>query len=239
MAFDWQSDSQAVYFVGGKDWSQPYRYDVTTAIAEPLSPPEGSDLGEIRYDSDLIGGWRSPDGERFIRQVRYTARQRVPEGGGEVVFKLPSMEYLGRQDYYAQECDNGQAFSVDHTTFTCNTTGDVSSYYRFDEPKVVAGEAPMRWIIQEGRWFMKENGRSVTRLRQAEEDSPLPALRYLYKTKSTNMVDPFGMYISQNLRDGYNSRDFSSFFPPLPTPEIYWESAHRQLEQQNKGANGG
>ncbi len=38
MGFDWQPDSQAVYFVGGKRWRQPYRYDVTTAIAEPLFP---------------------------------------------------------------------------------------------------------------------------------------------------------------------------------------------------------
>ncbi|MGF1727928.1 hypothetical protein [Photobacterium nomapromontoriensis] len=242
-SFDWQADSQAVYFTGGQSWQQALRYDVTIGTATPLSPPPESELGELNYDTDFVSGWRSPDGKHLIRQLSYYAMLRVTDSKNQAVFTLPNMEYLGREAHYAKGCNKGLAFSADHSTFTCNTIGDTFSYYRFATPKVVAGIAPQRWIVQEGQWFMSEDSNDITRLRQPEEDSPLSAVRYTYTGKGKGPLDViagyFSMSISQNLRDDYNRRDFSAFFPPLPSPDMYWESAYRQLDAQSKGGERG
>ena len=230
LQFEWLDDGSAAYFaMGGEAW----RFDAATKTAEMLMPEEGSYNEELDYDR-FYGMRLSSDKQYLIRTVPYQEAEKNPDIGAYGVFKLPEMAYLGRSDYYTEECDNGLAHSIDRKYFTCTTTGSKANYYDLDNVQEVVGVAPQRWIIQDNRWFMPDNSHSVIRVRD-QENTEIPALRYIYKVETGfDLAAALGFYLPKNLRDDFEQRDFREFFPPLPTPEVYEKAKQIMLDRVAK-----
>ncbi|QUM85205.1 hypothetical protein [Moritella sp. 28] len=141
--------------------------------------------------------------------------------GDFVTYDAKTFKLIDKLDYYPKGCDHFIYFSIDNSFFTCNKIksweGDIVSYTVFDAkpPFKILGEAPALGVLQPNTLYT-DYGHFVYRKKRPDENSPINQVKYWYKYNNHSARDIF-FYISPNLRDGYNNRDFTSFYPPLPT----------------------
>ncbi|WP_299015057.1 hypothetical protein [uncultured Photobacterium sp.] len=239
VSYHWMPDSRSVYFMN----AELQRYDVVTKQLENVRPKANSELGDVSYSEHAGSYFISLEQDRLVQALSRKLKEKTPDEGTSILFRLSDMAYLGRKNYYDEACEAGQSYSLDRRSFTCANRRGPMNYYHIDAPAQVAGQSPQRWIIQEGKWFLSEEMRLITRYRQSDEDCPLSALNYYYQVAENSpgqgeLIGGFSLYLPLHLREGFNQRDWRPFFPPLPTTVQYQESLQRQLKQLKEYGRG-
>ncbi|UTM59794.1 hypothetical protein L4174_017125 [Photobacterium sp. CCB-ST2H9] len=232
--FDWEKDSNGIYFVGGDNWSQPFYFDVAHDELKDLVPSNRSELADLNYEDDIVGGRRSADGKYFIRQLKHDVINNSPELGRHVIFKLPEMKYISRENVFPKECNDGQQISADGQYFTCVFSKDGNHYYRLDEPQLSLGNAIEPWIIQASRWYMLDNTNAILRVSQNSDDSPLEDLLYIYKSRNSDYeIGPLSYFIPESLINKSDNINLYQYFPPMPNETLYQEALNNVLKREN------
>ncbi|KKC97830.1 hypothetical protein [Photobacterium halotolerans] len=225
--YDWDKNSKGVYFVGGKSWNEPFYFNVQSGLLKPLKP-HTDDLGGLSYNQDLYGGLRTPDGNKFIRLVKEEVLENNQNLKKEILFELPSMSYIGNQDYFPQDCFKGIRVSINKKFFTCSD--GTKNYYSFNDPKKVVSNNSEDLIIIADKWFNLDEG-ILSRLKVPGDNSPLESIEYLYLDKKTkSRINKYSIYITDEIID----TDFSNFFPPMPSDEIYKKALNILVNKDKK-----
>jgi len=171
------------------------------------------------------GSLLSHDGTKYISATTERANRYYDDdrnGDGDfIVYDAKTFEFIDKLDYYPKGCDRFIYYSIDNSFFTCNKIksweGDIVSYTVFDAkpPFKILGEAPALGVLQPNTLYT-DYGHFVYRKKRPYENSPINLVKYWYSYNDNSARDIF-FYISPNLRVDYNNRDFTPFFPPLPS----------------------
>ncbi|MEL6117959.1 hypothetical protein P0Y67_22460 [Photobacterium sp. SP02] len=212
--YDWDENSKGVYFVGGKSWNEPFYFNVQSGLLKPLKP-HADDLVGLSYSQNLYGGMRTPDGTKLIRFVKDDLLENNQDIKKEVLFELPSMSYIGTQDYFPKDCINGVRVSVNKKFFTC--IGNGKNHYSFDNPKKVISNNSEDLIIMADKWLNLDEG-IIRRLKTPGDITPLETIDYLYfDNRTKSRINKYSIYFPEGIID----TDLSEYFPPMPSHEAY------------------
>lgn len=237
----WSVDSKSAYFVASYIEGL-VRLDVVSKKAKALKLlnelPDGID-----YLGDILRFTLSADRSYAVGTLHPDIIAEQPELGRELIFSIPEFKFIERRNYLAEGCDLVHK-SLDEKSFTCLSRGENMEYYHVDEPRKVAGISPRKWIIKDKTWSWKESSMMITRMRTDGENSPLPALNYLYRLPKSleGKINYSGaglaLYLPEHLKPIYHNIDLAQFFPPLPTHAEYQASFVRQLKEQEENKRG-
>ncbi|QUJ69421.1 hypothetical protein KDD30_21925 (plasmid) [Photobacterium sp. GJ3] len=220
--FNWNSESNGVYYIGGNSWQSPYYFDLNKRKLVELNPDKDNFFEDLSFKSDLAGGYPIDNNKFFIRQVKGDENKLNKYYGKGFRFKLPEMTYVGVENYYPDGCNYGQNLSADGKYFTCVYAKSGKYYYSKDNPDSIVGEAREELIIQAGKWYMKENSNTIYRHIRDDIKTPLSGIYYAFKeSKSKDIIHHLSYFLPENLKDNYKVKDFGQYFPPIPDYDIY------------------
>ena len=202
--------------------------------------------GEDDYGIKSARGMQlSMDKTKLIRATSHDSNYFYHDGddygpGDFIVYDVNTFEYIDKLDYFPKGCDSFMYNSVDKQHFTCNKNytfygkGTVGFYiYEIKPPFKKVGEAIGVKVVQLN--VLNSNlQHSLFRERKTNENSPINRVKYWYgyghSNRSPSAID---FYISPNLVENYSERDFTPFFPPLPSASEVAEAKRRIKEQKN------
>ncbi|NRA91912.1 MAG: hypothetical protein HRU26_04380, partial [Psychroserpens sp.] len=201
--------------------------------------------GEDDYGIKSARGMQlSMDKTKLVRATNRNSNYFYHDGddygpGDFIVYDVNTFEYIDKLDYFPKGCDSFMYNSVDKQHFTCNKiytpyTKTSRGYHVFNikPPFKKVGEAIGVKVVQLN--VLNSNLRSfLYRERKANENSPINRVRYSYRYNNHRKASTTDFYISPNLVENYSERDFTRFFPPLPSVSEVAEAKRRIKEQQN------
>ncbi|MCJ8351201.1 hypothetical protein [Moritella sp.] len=207
-----------------------------------------SDKQEIVLASDIANsdgvqkataGWLVDNEQHY---VRYANPEYYKGDGQFVVFDAKTFELVEQSDYFPKICRSRVYYSLDGKSFTCSTSSSQLKptgrrdfkIYNAESTSEVIGHTEMRMlgILQKDKLYA-DYERSIVRVRQPDEKSPIKAMRYIYSKQNFR----FGLihtyvFLSSDLVDNLDAVDFLQYLPPLPSKEQIINARH-QLAEDN------
>lgn len=242
----WKGDSYQAYmtFVAGP-FTYRYLVDIQTFEHEPLTflqAPAEREAGGDKFQG-MVKLVFSPDGQQIVglltdqpvyvkgedgTWVRDTEIKRTlwddQLPGQEYSLKFTAPDYQAeRGAFYHPSCygDGALRVSVDGRHFTC-----AGKVFHTDAPSEPIMDSQGEWIIQNPYWAISDSGLLMRTLRY-NEGGPFERIYYRYRIPEDAYLNRgyflmrSSLFIPPNLRDNWESRDWSEYFPELPSDEDY------------------
>ena len=237
------NDSQYYYYSDSSPiHRQPIRITLGTGKSDDLMPDDFVINGATYYPSTETQTFMV--NEELNLLIWSGAKEN---SGGEIIervqasFDLKTLKLKEVKNYLMPDCQDGFEYNPNRKYFICGySSRNENKIFSSSKPTMEIENALLRNVIKPNAWYFEPKGNQLLRYRQPNEIGMFDKVNYYYEidmgdNKDTYRLNFLNLFIPENLENRFDSVDFKSVFPAIPTKEQYDASYQRQLKEVKKG----